>query len=121
MQVRALSDRFLVWKRVGDSGKGEMAEEGVCEKTGALLPTDGKDSGALIHAEHVKLQKIAACHELPIIGFAADGASSEQLAQTLMDGEASEEAELVYVNEQYGMLHLGQVYRENCRRQLSCV
>ena len=42
MQVRALSDRFLVWKRVGDSGKGEMAEEGVCEKTGALLPTDGR-------------------------------------------------------------------------------
>ena len=42
MQVRALSDRCLVWKRVRDSGKGEMAEEGVCEKTGALLPTDGR-------------------------------------------------------------------------------
>ncbi|TFK63713.1 hypothetical protein BDN72DRAFT_731604, partial [Pluteus cervinus] len=77
----------------------------------ALLPTNGKESGKDIHIQHLELQKMAANAKLPIIALAADGASTEVLAQHLMDSEQSEEPPLQYLYPLYGIKLEAPVFR----------
>ncbi|TFK58275.1 hypothetical protein BDN72DRAFT_731006, partial [Pluteus cervinus] len=69
----------------------------------ALVPTNGKESGADIHTQHLELQKMAANAKISIIALAADGASTEVLAQHLMDSEQSQEPSLRYTYPLYGI------------------
>ena len=77
----------------------------------ALIPTDGKDDAAGILEQHLKLLKMAAQLNLPIISFAADGAASELSAQRLMDNQTSELNPLTYDYPSYGIHLRAPVYK----------
>ncbi|KAI0688076.1 hypothetical protein C8T65DRAFT_746794 [Cerioporus squamosus] len=69
----------------------------------ALLPTKGNDDAVKIHAQHMRLLKMAKQLNMFIISMASDGASSEVGAQALMDAEQSSLPPLVYEYPLYGI------------------
>ncbi|OSC98921.1 hypothetical protein PYCCODRAFT_1396354 [Trametes coccinea BRFM310] len=69
----------------------------------ALRPTKGDDDAASIYALHVRLLKMAEQLGIKIISLSADGASSEQGAQSLMDARQSSQPPLVYTYPLYGI------------------
>ncbi|KAF8195480.1 hypothetical protein BJ912DRAFT_900722 [Pholiota molesta] len=69
----------------------------------SILPTGGNENANEIHTQHLKLQQMAAQLNLPLVALAADGASSELSAQSLMDQEQSQLPPLSYDYPLYGI------------------
>lgn len=69
----------------------------------ALLPTKGNDTAEDIFKYQTIILKMAAQLGIPVISMAADGASSELGAQSLMDATPSELPALSYKSSEYGI------------------
>lgn len=77
----------------------------------ALIPTSGNDNADDIHAQHMKALKMASNLSLPVISFAADGATLEMAAQVLMDKEQSDLPHVTYDYPLYGVHLQAPVFR----------
>lgn len=71
----------------------------------ALRPTKGSDDAQGIYALHTQLLAMTESLGIKVVSMAADGASSEQGAQSLMDHEKSARTPLTYSYPLYG-IHL---------------
>ncbi|KAI0645527.1 hypothetical protein C8Q79DRAFT_1104104 [Trametes meyenii] len=69
----------------------------------ALRPTKGDDDAETIYRLHLQLLDMAAALGMKVISMAADGASSEQGAQSLMDHSQSTLEPLTYEYTRYGV------------------
>ncbi|KAI0642503.1 hypothetical protein C8Q79DRAFT_1013195 [Trametes meyenii] len=69
----------------------------------ALLPTKGNDTAIDIHSQYKLILQMAAQLGILIVSMAADGASSELGAQSLMDKEQSDHPPLAYNYPLYGI------------------
>ncbi|CDO76768.1 hypothetical protein BN946_scf185028.g19 [Trametes cinnabarina] len=69
----------------------------------ALQPTKGNDDAASIYALNLKLLEMAEQLDIKVVSLAADGASSEQGAQSLMDARQSPRPPLIYDYPLYGI------------------
>ncbi|KAI0676073.1 hypothetical protein C8Q78DRAFT_1075017 [Trametes maxima] len=80
----------------------------------ALRPTKGNDDAQTIYSLHVQLLEMAAALGIKVVSMAADGTSSEQGAQSLMDHSRSDLELLCYEYARYGD---PQHARKTCRNQ----
>ncbi|KAJ8074345.1 hypothetical protein PM082_012658 [Marasmius tenuissimus] len=71
----------------------------------ALLPTNGKDDADLIHQLHLKFLKMATQLDMPVVSMSADGATTELLAQTMLDRVITQLPHVAYNHDRYG-IHL---------------
>ncbi|KAJ7679396.1 hypothetical protein DFH06DRAFT_1166490 [Mycena polygramma] len=80
----------------------------------SLIPTSGKDDAAGIHELQLKLLKMAANLDLPVVSFAADGAASELAAQVLLDNfnDPTLSPPVKYTNLKYGLCLQAIVFRK---------
>lgn len=69
----------------------------------ALIPTKGNNTAANIHSQHQLILKMASQLKIAIVSMAADGASTELGAQSLMDNTQSSLPPLAYKNTHYGV------------------
>lgn len=69
----------------------------------ALRPTKGNDDAAGIHALHLQLLEMAQRLGMKVVSMSADGASSEQGAQSLMDHSQSTHPPISYEFKLYGI------------------
>ncbi|KAI0349019.1 hypothetical protein OH77DRAFT_1415677, partial [Trametes cingulata] len=70
----------------------------------ALRPTKGNDDAPMIYALHCELLRMAAQLGIKVVSLAADGASSEQGSQSLMDHSQSTLEPLSYAYPRYGII-----------------
>ncbi|OBZ71643.1 hypothetical protein A0H81_08835 [Grifola frondosa] len=69
----------------------------------ALIPTNGTDNAELIHSQQKTFLQMATTLQIQVVSLAADGASSELLAQSMMDNEAADLPRLSYEYKLYGI------------------
>ncbi|EIW56114.1 uncharacterized protein TRAVEDRAFT_50602 [Trametes versicolor FP-101664 SS1] len=69
----------------------------------ALRPTKGNDDAMGIHALHLQLLEMARQLGIKVVSLSADGASSEQGAQSLMDHSQTTHAPIAYEYKHYGI------------------